>query len=660
MQDTKTKDSRFFRFLGSMNLAITLLVILAVASIIGTVLQQNQPYTSYEIKFGSFWFEIFRLLDLYDVYSALWFLAILAFLVISTATCVFRQTPQLLKEIRNFRESAQEKSLRAMNNSFALETTDSPDKLEQVANDIFKAQGYKHRKKQKDGSILLAAKKGSAHHWGYWLTHIGIIVICIGGLMDSRVHMMLAEWQGQLKPETRNIPADQVPEISRVGTGNHTFRGNVDISEGQRANIIFLPLRDGYLVQHLPFEIELKDFRVEHYKTGQPKSFESDLVIHDKELDKPLEATISVNHPLIHKGVAIYQANFGDGGSNVSLKFHPLNRAFAAQTLEANVFKDYKLKRNDQELKLEVTDFRLFNISPVENKEGEIEQKNLGPSVTFKLRNEAGEAVEYVNYMMPVQVKGGIFYVSGMRQTPSEPLRYLHIPVDRNGKIDGFFAFLNNLQDEAFIRKAATESTMQSMRLAQLDSSGVANQVISSMVRLTQTFAQRGFDGITEDIASRFPEGKREDVSEAFMKVLNTSLRAVYLETLKQQGVTGEATVKDWKFFDESLSAIANMPFYGSPWFVQLSNFKHIQASGLQMARSPGQDIVYLGCLMLTIGVFLLFYIAQRRLWILIKPKDNNGSEIIIAGTSNRHATEFKKFMDKLKQAFQPLPARGE
>ena len=60
-----------------MNLAISLLLVLAIASIIGTVLQQNKPYTDYQIKFGSFWFDLFQTLGLYDVYSAVWFLTIL-------------------------------------------------------------------------------------------------------------------------------------------------------------------------------------------------------------------------------------------------------------------------------------------------------------------------------------------------------------------------------------------------------------------------------------------------------------------------------------------------------------------------------------------------------------------------------------------------------
>ena len=84
------------RFLGSMNFAITLLVAVAIASIIGTVLQQNQPYPDYILKFGPFWFEVFKSLDLFDVYSSVWFLVILGFLVISTTVCIYRNTPRQL------------------------------------------------------------------------------------------------------------------------------------------------------------------------------------------------------------------------------------------------------------------------------------------------------------------------------------------------------------------------------------------------------------------------------------------------------------------------------------------------------------------------------------------------------------------------------------
>ena len=64
-----------------MRFAISMLSVVGLASIIGTVLQQNQPYESYIVNFGQFWFELFEMLSLYNVYQATWFLLILFFLV---------------------------------------------------------------------------------------------------------------------------------------------------------------------------------------------------------------------------------------------------------------------------------------------------------------------------------------------------------------------------------------------------------------------------------------------------------------------------------------------------------------------------------------------------------------------------------------------------
>ena len=64
-----------------MRFAVALLSLLGVASIIGTVLQQNQPQVDYLVKFGPFWSQIFGFLGLYDVYASAWFVVIMMFLV---------------------------------------------------------------------------------------------------------------------------------------------------------------------------------------------------------------------------------------------------------------------------------------------------------------------------------------------------------------------------------------------------------------------------------------------------------------------------------------------------------------------------------------------------------------------------------------------------
>ena len=72
---TPTRSTVFwaslFDLLSSMRFAIGLLTILAIASVIGTVLQQNQPYPNYVIEFGQFWFTVFEWLGLFDVYHSM-------------------------------------------------------------------------------------------------------------------------------------------------------------------------------------------------------------------------------------------------------------------------------------------------------------------------------------------------------------------------------------------------------------------------------------------------------------------------------------------------------------------------------------------------------------------------------------------------------------
>ncbi len=89
--------------MGSMNLAITLLVAVALSSVIGTLLKQNESYQSYIIKFGPFWHELYLSLGLYDVYSSAWFIGILSFLVISTSICITQNGPGILRSMQRFR-----------------------------------------------------------------------------------------------------------------------------------------------------------------------------------------------------------------------------------------------------------------------------------------------------------------------------------------------------------------------------------------------------------------------------------------------------------------------------------------------------------------------------------------------------------------------------
>ena len=104
---------RAVELLSSMRFAIALLTVICIASVIGTVLKQHEPIVNYINQFGPFWAEAFLALQLNAVYSAWWFLLILAFLVTSTSLCIARNTPKIITDLKTYKENIREQNLRS-------------------------------------------------------------------------------------------------------------------------------------------------------------------------------------------------------------------------------------------------------------------------------------------------------------------------------------------------------------------------------------------------------------------------------------------------------------------------------------------------------------------------------------------------------------------
>ncbi|WP_266278066.1 cytochrome c biogenesis protein ResB [Methylophaga sp. OBS3] len=644
-------QQRLVQFLGSMELAITLLLTLAIASVIGTVLQQNQPYTDYVIKFGPFWFEVFETLGLYDVYSAVWFLVILTLLVISTSVCVVRHTPAMLREMWQLRTQVQKKSLRLMHHHAEWSASQPVDALTADYRKQLKSKGFRSRVTEKNDAVLLSAMRGGWNRLGYLFTHIAIVVICVGGLLDGNLPLKIAEWQGKLKIETRDLAIRDIPAESRLPVSDLAFRGTVSIPEGRGAEVAFLPVRDGYLLQALPFRIEVEEFRVEHYSTGQPKSFESDLVIIDPALDEPLRQTISVNHPWIYKGHAIYQASFGDGGSNLDVSAWPLDTRIGSQpvSLETKVFANSELIWGDTTMRLEMSNFRPFNINPDPTEDDPDNIRNFGPSITFKLRSPTGEAREYENYMLPVPRDGREFYLSGVRNSPAEEFSYLYIPADENGELDKFVAFSAALRDQEKTQRAANMMMREALSIMPASDPDLENSLQSTLETLIKMFMRGGFDEVRDFIENELPEAERDNLAPAYLGMLREMLARMYFTEVAPQADPTDS--EELQFLQDAVDTIGTLPRYGSPVFLKLNDFEHIQSTGLQIAKSPGKNTVYFGCLLLVIGVFLLFYVPQRRLWFWLE-NDGDGSKVLMAGTSNRNPREFDDFFTSQHQIF--------
>jgi len=509
---------------------------------------------------------------------------------------------------------------------------------------------------------LIAAKKGSANRLGYICAHLAVVVICVGGLIDGNIPMKLMRMTGALEVETRDLPASKIPEASHLGPDNSSFRASITIPEGASADFAFIGLGPGYVLQELPFRIQLKEFRIEHYVTGQPKSFESDVVLHDPSRDKTIEQTIAVNEPLRYRGFNIYQSSFEDGGSKLDLKLHPLTgEAPEDLTVSARINDDIKVTTPSQTLRLELDDFRRHNIN---QQAAAVEKRNNfsddGPSFTFKLRRPDGSAREYINYMLPVTVEGRDYLLSGTRGETSESFRYLYIPVDDSGSPERFLDLLHLLHDDERLKTVIHDTAAQTaQRLEDTAAADMGERISGAMLQVLRLFREGGYGAIAEHIQETVPAEQRDFAGQAYIRLLHNALQTLYREVLANAGVKvsgDDLSETQSLFLEDAIDALSAIPRYGAPFYVELTDFDERQASGLQIARSPGKLLVYPGFLLLLAGIYLLFYIAQRRVWVELSTTDDKRLRILMAGESNRHQAEFEEEFQALTTQARQLP----
>lgn len=678
----------------SMRFAISLLVLIAIAAVIGTVLKQNEQLPNYINQFGPFWAAIFEKLSLYAVYSAWWFLLAMVVLVTSTSLCILRNGPKMLKDMRSWRENVREQSLRNFHHKAEWVLSESSSALIQRLANVIGGSGYKIKIIPKSEATLICAKQGAANKWGYIFAHSAIVIILIGGALDSDLPIRFQEWLYGKTPYAGGGLIERIPAQHRLSLNNPSFRGNALIPEGGSSNTAIIPRANGALVQDLPFTLQLDKFVIDFYSTGMPKLFASHVVVTDHETGKRFNAVIKVNEPLLYKGLAVYQSSFEDGGSKLNLLGYSM--AGAANTrfpLAGEVGGSTPLaKMASGEYTVEWSGFRPFNVENMTRDGQDVRAvdpgksfnqqlsanldkhlgaaaktdpakdfKNLGPSVQYKLRDKTGQAREYNNYMLPTQVDGEAVFLAGVRESPGEPFRYLRIPADDKGTVDEWMRLRAALMTPELRAQAA-------QRYAQRALAGGESGTVQLRAQLEQS-ALRGlgiFAGAEQDAGyvavSRFlqkvPAAQQQKAADIFMKILNGSLWELWQAARQKDNLPpADANEKHARFMQLSINALADSFVYGAPVYLQLQDFTEIKASVLQVTRSPGKKIVYLGCFLLVLGVFSMLYIRERRIWVWLKSNHDGTTSALMAMSTQRKTLDFEREFEQMKTR---LHATGE
>ena len=663
-----------------MRFSISLLVFICMASLIGTVVAQGRSANAYIDQFGPFWFEVLDQFSIWHIYNSWWFLVTMAFLVLSTSLCLIRNAPKMLKEAYSFREQIRASSLRSFHHKIEIDTSREPTAATASIQAWLERQGYAVRQRTDGDSLLLAAKRGSGNRLGYIFAHAAIVIICVGGLLDSELPIRLQVWLFGKTPIVENMMVADVPERGRLSVNNPSFRANVLVPEGSTRSSAIITVDDGALVQPLPFTLALKKFVVDYYSTGMPSRFMSQVEVTDPDTGKKFEANIEVNEPLHFKGVTVYQSSFDDGGSEVELIGYPLSGPSAVPfDLKALVGQtsDISLGSSGQSIKAEITKLRTINVEdlsagdPAAPKEfGEHvasvtgsaagkknkNLRNIGPSVEYRLIDASGQATTFHQYMLPAELDGSRVLLAGV-QDPGRPgFRYLRMPVD-DYNTAGEFMLLRAAFASPVDRKEAAR------RLARAYQGSAADQkaLETSAERALDTFASGGLQAISRFLETNVPPAEQQRAADIVIRLLGSGVHELRGLARERAGLPKLATSATQVELDANWSrlavaALSDLALYPAPLMLTLKSFNHVQASVFQVSRTPGKWIVYLGCLFLVLGVFTMFYVRDRRIWVWLRPAEGtSGTRVLAAMTSQKRTLDFNREFDRFKAALNKL-----
>lgn len=266
-----------WRLLTSVRLALILILLIALAVLAGTLLDQapaaavadDQAYARWlenvRGRYGS-WTDLLDRLQLFRVYSSFWFRFLVAALAANIIVCTVNRWSGIkaatLRPRVRMNPAYFERARTANTFSVALPIADASDAVRRG----FRQAGYRTLS-EGGATVALYADRFRFSRFGTFLSHLSIVLLLIGALMGR-----LWGWKDDsfvvAEGSTRAIP--MAPNLS----------------------------------------VKLEQFQDEWYIEGPPKDYRSEIVIYDRG-EEVKRATVRVNAPASYEGIRFHQAFFG-------------------------------------------------------------------------------------------------------------------------------------------------------------------------------------------------------------------------------------------------------------------------------------------------------------------------------------------------------------
>lgn len=263
----------FWRTLSSLRLTLALFLVLASASVIGTLVPQNLSQEEYLRIYGTVAARLLDLLGITDLFHSWWFLALLGALVVHITACSLKRLPATWKALKAPQRPLSNALFRSLPVRRVMEGEKVSDMPEALRNVLVQA-GWKPREEKVGEELHFLAQRGRWSRLGAYVAHIGVLLVLLGAALGFAFG----------------------------------FKGLVQIQEGEEADRV--QERGGKGWRQLGFQVRCERFHITAYPDGTPKEYKSDLVFL-KDGKVALQGPLRVNHPMSFEGYVFYQASYG-------------------------------------------------------------------------------------------------------------------------------------------------------------------------------------------------------------------------------------------------------------------------------------------------------------------------------------------------------------
>ncbi|UCD34566.1 MAG: cytochrome c biogenesis protein ResB [Nitrospiraceae bacterium] len=285
-ENEKEKTDLFesiWKFLASVKLAIAVLIILALSSIIGTIVEQKAEPARNIALLAKFFgdtaaptvYNIFAKLGFMDMYGSWWFTTFLAVFSINLIVCSIDRLPKTWRVVKSPQKPLSDSAIKSMplRKELTFKTA-----LSEARDAFIKALGslrYTAQEAPEQDTVRLYTQKGKYARLAVYVVHLSIILIFIGAIIGTRFG----------------------------------FRGYLNLPEGRASTVAFKSPTEPI---ELGFTVKCNWYNTLYYEGGDtPREFQSELVILDSNGKEVMKKVIEVNDPLTYQGITFFQSSYG-------------------------------------------------------------------------------------------------------------------------------------------------------------------------------------------------------------------------------------------------------------------------------------------------------------------------------------------------------------